>query len=127
MKPILLEVITKMITSFDLCIPCKVLLYNSGFKSHFHQKDYEQYPLDLKEEMARLTEWLCELNRLYKHRINIKLIDANSLLGIFKSLRFRIFSHPSFIIEKKETYSGWNKQRLEDIIDKYIKIKVKER
>ena len=121
MKPILLEVVTKVITTFDQCRRCKILFDQAGLNQKRHQKEMEEYPPDLIEENKKLLDWIRELNRLYKHRLSIKLIDAPSPLGIYKSLRYRIRSYPTFIVERKEIYAGWDKSQLESLLDKYIK------
>jgi histone acetyltransferase (RNA polymerase elongator complex component) len=121
MRPILLEIVTKVITTFDHCRHCEILFDEAGIDQKFHQREMDEYPLDLKEEFAKLSDWIRELNRLYKHRLLINLIDAQSLWGIFKSLRYRIRSYPTFIVEGKETYAGWDKNQLEALLDKYIK------
>jgi hypothetical protein len=120
MKPILLEIVTKVVTFFDHCRRCQVLFDQAGLDKKIHQKEMEEYPSDLKEEYANLSEWIRELNRLYKHRLHIKLIDVQSPLGIYKSLRHRIRTYPTFIVEGKETYTGWDKNQLESLLDKYI-------
>jgi hypothetical protein len=120
MKPILLEIVTHVMTSFGQCRRCKVLFDQAGFDQKLHQKEMDEYPRDLKEELAKLSAWIRELNRLYKHRLSIKLIDAPSPLGIYKSLRHRIRTYPTFIVEGKETYAGWDKSQLEGLLDKYI-------
>ncbi len=122
MRPILLEIVTKVMTTFDHCSRCELIFDESGIDKKIHQKEMEEYPSDLKEEFIKLSDWIRELTRLYKHRLVIKLIDVQSLLGIYKSLRHRIRTYPSFIVEGKEVYAGWDKARLEDLIDKYIKI-----
>ena len=121
MRPILLEIVTKVITTFDHCRHCEILFDEAGIDQKFHQREMDEYPLDLKEEFAKLSDWIRELNRLYKHRLLINLIDAQSLWGIFKSLRYRIRSYPTFIVEGKETYAGWDKNQLEALLDKHIK------
>jgi len=121
MKPILLEIVTKVMTSFGQCRRCKILFDQAGFDQKLHQKEMDEYPADLKEENTKLSDWIRELNGLYKHRLSIKLIDAPSPLGIYKSLRYRIRTYPTFIVEGKETYAGWDKGRLESLLDKYIK------
>ncbi len=121
MRPILLEIVTKMITSFDQCRRCRLLFDQAGFDQKFHQKEMDEYPADLKEEVTKLSDWIRELNRLYKHRLSIRLIDVQSFLGIYKSLRYRIRTYPTFIVEGKETYAGWDKSQLEGLLDKYIK------
>jgi hypothetical protein len=121
MKPIVLEIVTKVITSFDQCRRCKILFDQVGFDQKLHQKEMEEYPPDLKEESTKLFDWIRELNRLYKHRLSIKLIDVQSAMGIYKSLRYRIRTYPTFIVEGKETYTGWDKSQLESLLDKHIK------
>ncbi len=121
MKPILLEVVAKMMTSFDQCRRCKIFFDQTGLNQKLQQKEIDAYPPDLREENRKLSEWMRELSRLYKHRLSIKLIDAPSLLGLYKSLRHRIRTYPTFIVEGKETYSGWDKGQLENLLDKYIR------
>jgi hypothetical protein len=121
MKPILLEIVTKVITTFDQCRHCEILFDEAGIDEKLHRKEMDEYPSDLKEEFTKLSDWIRELNFLYKHRLVVKLIDAQSPLGIFKSLRYWIRSYPTFIVEGKETYAGWNKIQLEALLDKHIK------
>jgi len=120
MKPIRLEIVTRVLITYDHCRHCEVFFDQAGFDKKFHQKEVNEYPPDLKEEVVKLSEWIKELTRLYKHRLLIKLIDVQSLLGIYKSLRHRIRRYPTFIIEGKEVYTGWDKNQLEDLLDKYI-------
>jgi hypothetical protein len=121
MKPIQLEIVTKVVTFFDHCRRCQILFDQAGLDKKVHQKEMEEYPPDLKEEYTKLSDWIQELNHLYKHRVLIKLIDVQSPLGIYKSLRHRIRTYPTFIVEGKETYTGWDKNQLESLLDKHIK------
>ena len=120
MKPILLEIVTKVLTSWGQCRRCKILFDQAGLDQKFRQGEMDEYPPDLIEEYTRLSDWIRELNRLYKHRLLIKLIDVQSPLGIYKSLRYRIRAYPTFVVEGKETYTGWDKDQLESLLDKYI-------
>jgi len=122
MRPILLEIVTKVLTTYDHCRHSQVFFDEAGLGKKFHQKETDEYPSDLKEDYMKLSDWIRELTRLYKHRLLIKLIDVQSLLGIYKSLRYRIRKYPTFIVEGKETYTGWDKTQLEGLLDKYIKI-----
>jgi hypothetical protein len=120
MKPILLEIVTKVLSSWGGCRRCKILFDQTGIEQELHQKEMEEYPPDLKEDSIKLSGWIRELSRLYKHRLLIRLIDVQSPLGFYKSLRYRIRSYPTFIVEGKETYAGWDKDELESLLDKYI-------
>jgi hypothetical protein len=81
----------------------------------------DEYPLDLKEEYLKLCDWIRELTRLYKDGLLIKLIDAQSILGFYKSLRHWLRKYPAFIVEGKKTYTGWDKSRLESLLAEYSK------
>ncbi len=121
MRPILLEIVSQVLTTFDRCRQCEFLFDQAGLTQKFHQNEMNEYPSDLKEEYVKLSDWIRELRRLYKYRLFIKLIDIQSPLGIYKALRHRIRSYPTFIVEKKEIYTGWDKSKLEGLLDGYIK------
>ncbi len=119
-KPIFLEIVTPVVTTFDHCRHCSPIFEQSGLQKQFDQRALNDYPDDLKEEFVRLSDWIRDLSRLYQHRLVIKLTDAHSPLGFFKSLRHRIRKYPAFIIEKRETFIGWDKNKLEEILDRYV-------
>ncbi len=116
MKPIRLEIVTRVLTTFDHCSHCEVIFDQAEINRKFHQRDLNEYPQDLTEEFARLSDWIRELNHLYKHRLLIRLIDIQSLLGIYKSVRHRIRKYPAFIIDRKRKYAGRDKDELDALI-----------
>ena len=67
----------------------------------------------------KLCDWIRELASRYRDRLLIKLIDAQSILGFYKSLRHWVREYPAFIVERKETYVGWDKSRLESLLGKF--------
>jgi hypothetical protein len=120
MRPIFLEIVTPVVTTYDHCRHCTPFFEQSGLQKQFDQKTMNDYPEDLKEDFVRLSNWIRELCKLYQHRLLIKLIDAYSPVGFYKSLRHRIRKYPAFIVEKKETFVGWDKNKLEEILDRYM-------
>jgi len=120
MKPILLEIVADLITTFGQCRPCGFIFDEAGLNKKVYQKEIDEYPPDLIQESEELSNWIRELKKLYKHRLFIQLIDVKSLMGIYKSLRYRFRKYPTFIVEGKETYTGWDKNKLESLLDRYI-------
>ncbi len=121
MKPISLEIVTGMISTLGQCRPCNIVFDEAGLSGKIHEKAIEEYPPDFISESKKLFEWIQELKGLYRHRLSIRLIDAKSLLGFYKSFRYRIRKYPGFIVNGKETYIGWDRQKLEDLLDRCIK------
>ena len=120
MKPLTVEVVSNLITAFGGCSRCNLVLNEAGVNASAYHQDMADYPAELREELAKLGDWLSELCRLYRHRISIRLIDAKSPFGIYKSILHRIRHYPTFIIEKKAVYSGWDRKMIEEMLDLHI-------
>ena len=120
MKPVYVEVITKVLTTYDHCYRCELIFDQVDINRKIHHRDVNEYPDETKEEFLRLSDWIRELAKLYKHRILIKVIDAQSPMGILKCLRHRAWKYPAFIVESKDKYVGWDKEKLEALIDRHI-------
>jgi hypothetical protein len=121
MKPITLEIVTRVLTTFGHCRHCEIFFDEADIGKKLHQKDVNEYPPDLADEYLRLSDWIRELAQLYRHRLSIRVIDVQSLVGLYKSFRHRIRRYPAFIVEGKEMYAGWDKSQLEQLLDKHIK------
>ena len=121
MRAIRLDVVTNMLTTYGQCNRCSLIFEETGLKREFDRRQLDEYPQDLKEESEKLSVWIRELKQLYKHRLVIRLIDAQSLAGVYKALRHRVREYPTFVVDGKETLSGWDKGRLEELIDRHIK------
>jgi len=121
MKPVSIEVVGRALTAYDHCIRCLSIFRELDMGRKAKMADIDDYPTDMKEDSVKLSKLLHELYELYKHRISFRLIDAQSPLGIYKSLIHRFRIYPTFIIEKKDVCSGWDRKKLEELIDRRIK------
>ena len=121
MRAISIEVVSNLLTTFSHCSRCEVIFRESGLGKEANRGDIDDYPAELKEEILKLSDRLGELKQLYKHRIHIRLTDAQSPRGIYKSLVHRLRQYPAFIIEKKDVYIGWDRERIEELVDKYVR------
>lgn len=121
MNPILLEVVAPMLSTVEMsCRGCGSILGSLGLRDKYRSACTDEYPDDWKEAVNYLSKWINEIASLYKHRIRIKVIDAQSPLGLWKQLRHRVFRFPAFIVDEKRTYIGWDSQQLEALIDERI-------
>ncbi len=122
MKTISVEVISNFLTTYSHCTRCEVIFRESGLGKEANKGDIEDYPAEMKEEILKLSDRLGELKQLYKHRIQIRLTDAQSPRGIYKSLIHRLRRYPAFIIEGKDVYVGWDRERIDELVDKYLRV-----
>jgi hypothetical protein len=120
MKPVYVEVIAKALTTFGQCKRCELVGNMAGINKEIHQREINEYPEEVKDEFLRLSNWIRELARLYKHRVLIRVTDANTPMGFLKSLRHMVWKYPAFIVEGKEKYVGWDTEKLETLIDRHL-------
>ena len=118
MRPVVLEVVAPMLSTTEIgCRGCGLVMDTLGLKIKDRRSSVEGYPEDWKDAVDYLTKWISDISRLYRHRVRIRIIDAQSPLGIWKQLRHRVFKFPAFIVNKRRAYVGWNHEELESLID----------
>jgi hypothetical protein len=121
MKPIRIEVVSTLFTSLGHCSHCDLLLQENRLGPTVIEEDSNAYPPQFHEEWKKLREILQELRRLYRHRIAIFLVDADSPLGLYKALRHRFRTRPTFILDKQDVYTGWDLMEIEKLLDTRLK------
>ncbi|MFH1241925.1 MAG: hypothetical protein V1689_06120 [Pseudomonadota bacterium] len=84
------------------------------------EADLNEYPEGLKEDHRFLTSWLSELVQKYKEKIRIEVINVSSFRGFYKSIRYWTQTYPTFVVNKKEKYSGRDKSRLDLILEGHL-------
>jgi hypothetical protein len=121
MNIITVEIIAPMLSTLQIGSRGYGLVSDSlGLNQKERSASLNEYPDDWKEASAYLTGWVEEISRLYRHRIKIDIIDAQSPFGFWKQIRHRVFRFPAFIVDRKKTYIGWDYKELEAIIDDRI-------
>lgn len=85
-------------------------------KDRRDNQDLNDYPEDVREDYLFLSGWITELAQKYREKILIRVTDAQSLQGFYKSIRYRAFRYPAFIINGKRKYTGKDKMRLESLL-----------
>jgi len=54
----------------------------------------------------------------YGPDIEIRVIDSQSGLGLWKSLRYWVRKYATFIVNGKKKYTGWDKDALEGVLQR---------
>jgi len=121
MDIIRVEIVAPMLSAVEIGSRGYGLIFGSlGLSRKYRHALLDEYPDDWKAATAYLAQWVEHISRLYRHRVRIDIIDAQSPFGFWKQLRHRVFRFPAFIIDRKKTYIGWDCKELEAIIDARI-------
>jgi hypothetical protein len=81
-----------------------------GLGDKVHTLEINEYPDDLKEEYLYLSTWVKALARHYGYNIVIRVIDPQSLVGMWAHLRHRIHKYPTLILNHQEKFVGWESE-----------------
>jgi hypothetical protein len=101
------EVIAYAPTVFTHCQHCEVAFGQVGLGQRLHREQARgSLPTDLQREFASVADWVHTLLERYGDRIDVRVIDAASLTGVWKSLRYRTRTYPAAVIERTESYAG---------------------
>jgi hypothetical protein len=85
MDPVHLEVLAPMLSSVEMnCRGCGSVFGYLGLKDKYRNACVNEYPEDWKLAVGYLSEWIRQISSLYRHRIRIEVIDAQSPLGLWK-------------------------------------------
>ena len=102
-QPIKVEVFAYAPTAFFHCKHCEIVWQETGASKNLHEEQVEaSLPDDLKQQYQLLSDWVRDIIDEYEGRVSLKVIDAVSLEGWFKSLRYGIRKFPAVVIDGKE-------------------------
>ncbi len=111
-----LDILALIPVAFAQCPHCELILAQSGLRAASAPGQSSDYPEELWEEHARLLEWIARLSQRFGPSIRIRVIDPQSWLGLWKSLRHRIRRYPAFIINERYVRAGWDEGALEQLL-----------
>ena len=85
-----------------------------GGKIHREQLD-SGLPEDLAAEFHSLSEWAYGLPERFGSRVTVRVVDAASIEGFFKSLFRRLSRYPAFVVDGRK-YVGSDFSRVDALI-----------
>jgi hypothetical protein len=120
-RPVRVEVIAYAPTAFYHCQHCELAFQEVGFGPRIRQEQLAQaLPEDLLQDYQALSDWVRALTESYCGRVTVKVIDAASVEGFWKSLRYGVHRYPAVIVEGKETCSGIDPATVRRLIDRHL-------
>ena len=106
-KPLLVEIIAYAPTAYYHCTHCEVAWREMGASNRIHEEQMESsLPEDLIREYETVSDWVREMFRVHCDAILLKVIDAASVEGFYKSLKYNARSYPAVIVNRKARFLG---------------------
>ncbi len=113
----MVEVIAYAPVAFFHCRHCELAWEPTGVGKHFRQEQLaSSLPEDLKAEYQELSDWVREMAAAYGDKIVFRVIDAASIEGWWKSLRYRLRKYPAVIVDSQEKIVGRGFQQATAVI-----------
>lgn len=105
--PLLVEIIAYAPTAFYHCTHCEVAWREMGASNRIHDEQTESsLPADLIQEYQAVSNWVQTIFRIHCDRVAVKVIDAASLEGFYKALKYNAHRYPAIIIDQKARFVG---------------------
>ena len=123
MKPLTVEVIAYAPTQYFHCQHCEVIFHEAEFEGvkKFHDDAVEtSMPPEMMQEYRNLSDWVLNAVERYGGRVVFKVIDAASMEGLLKSVRYGVRKYPAVVINGKEKQIGTDFLKAESLIDKNL-------
>jgi hypothetical protein len=106
-KPLLVEIIAYAPTAYYHCTHCEVAWREMGMDNNIHEEQLQSsLPKDLIQEYQTVSEWVREMFRVHCDAIVLKVIDAASIEGFYKALKYNARRYPAVIVNQKARFLG---------------------
>ena len=115
------EVILHAPTVFEHCQHCEVVFHETGFSRPVRAEQLETgLPGDLQREYEAVHRWARRLTEAYGDRVTVKVIDATSPAGVWKSLRHRLHRYPAIVVNGRERFFGPDLGSVDSVIERHL-------
>ncbi len=112
-EPLLVEIIAYAPTAYYHCQHCEIAWREMGVSNHMHEEQVaSSLPPELTLDYQAVSDWVREVFRRHCDRVAVKVIDAASLEGVVKTLRYRVHRFPAVIVGREARFSGDTAQTL---------------
>ena len=116
-----IEIITYAPTEFYHCQHCEIVWNHLDFGQKLHaEQRAQQLPADLLAEYTAISDWVQTAFQRYGDHLRIKVIDAVSIEGFLKSLRYRSRHFPLFVLDRSERIQGFIPEQLDHALERRL-------
>jgi hypothetical protein len=123
MNPLMVELVAYAPTQYFQCRSCEVVMNAADMSNaqKFHDDSFQtSMPPEMMQEYRQFADWVMNAAEHYGGRVIFKVVDAASLEGVWKSLRYGVRKYPALIIDGKGKVIGNDFKQAEQLIDRKL-------
>jgi hypothetical protein len=120
-QPIQVDVVAYAPVAFFHCIHCEFVWRTSAARTEDRREPLDSsLPEDLRQLYQQLSDWVRRMVALHDGRLRFRIIDAVSIEGWLKSLRYGIRRYPAVIVDGHEKSIGSEFERATTLIERRL-------
>src|SRR5258707_13398660 len=98
-EPLLVEIVAYAPTAFYHCTHCEIIWKETGFSAGVHEEQVQSaLPPDMLQDYQAVSDWVHHLFQTYADHLIVKVVDAASLEGVWKTARHELRLYPAVIV-----------------------------
>lgn len=102
-SPLRVEIVAYAPTAYSQCTHCEMVEGAAGVSKGLHEEQLQSsLPADLARDYRRASDWARGMLAAHRDRICIRVIDAASIEGFWKTLRHGIRRYPAVLVDGKQ-------------------------
>jgi hypothetical protein len=106
-NPVTIEVLVYAPVAFFHCMHCELIWRESRARIRDRHEQLEtSLPADLQVQYQQLSDWVRGMVEAHGPRLRFRIVDAASVEGCIKSLRYGVRRYPAVIVDGKEKSIG---------------------
>jgi hypothetical protein len=116
-----IDVIAYAPSAFFHCLHCELIWQHLDVRTKAHREQLEtSLPSDLQDQYQRLSDWVHRLAAVHGSRLRFRIVDAASVEGWLKSLRYGVRRYPAVVVDGKDKSMGADLERATVLIERRL-------
>ena len=103
-----------------MCTSCEVMMSQASMGQEPQERGLEEYPPEWQADFRKFSSILIGLSDRYANQIQIRIWDPRSMQGMWKSIRHGVRRYPTFVVDGRNKYTGWDTGQLEQYIQSVV-------
>src|SRR3989449_8182661 len=105
--PVTIDVIAYAPVAYSHCLHCESIWQHTHVSAKARCEQLEpSLPPDLRDQYQQLSDWVRRMDEAHGRRVRFRIVDAASVEGCLKSLRYGVRHYPAVIVDGKDKSTG---------------------